>query len=49
MTPEDQRLQKDIENQEHLDLTNREDSFDWHVKTAFGNRNQYLDPSQHGG
>ena len=37
MTPEDPTITKDIENQEHLDLTNREDSFDWHVKTAFGN------------
>ena len=36
-TPEDPTITKDIENQEHLDLTNREDSFDWHVKTAFGN------------
>ncbi|NSV00290.1 isopeptide-forming domain-containing fimbrial protein [Enterococcus faecalis] len=37
VTPEDPTITKDIENQEHLDLTNREDSFDWHVKTAFGN------------
>ena len=37
MTPEDPTITKDIENHEHLDLTNREDSFDWHVKTAFGN------------
>ena len=36
-TPEDPTITKDIEDQEHLDLTNREDSFDWHVKTAFGN------------
>ena len=37
VTPEDPTITKDIENQKHLDLTNREDSFDWHVKTAFGN------------
>ncbi|HFZ4617186.1 isopeptide-forming domain-containing fimbrial protein [Enterococcus faecalis] len=37
VTPEDPTITKDIENQDHLDLTNREDSFDWHVKTAFGN------------
>ena len=37
VTPEYPTITKDIENQEHLDLTNREDSFDWHVKTDFGN------------
>ena len=28
---------KDIEGQEHLDLTNRDQEFKWNVKTAFGN------------
>ena len=38
VTPEDPEITKDIENQEHLDLTNRDDSFDWHVKADFGNQ-----------
>ncbi|UQF73796.1 isopeptide-forming domain-containing fimbrial protein [Enterococcus faecalis] len=36
-TPEDPTITKDIENQEHLDLTNRDQAFKWNVKTAFGN------------
>ncbi|MBM9830556.1 isopeptide-forming domain-containing fimbrial protein [Enterococcus faecalis] len=37
ITPEDPGITKDIENQDHLDLTNRNDPFDWHVKADFGN------------
>ena len=36
-TPEDPTITKDIEGQEHLDLTNRDQEFKWNVKTAFGN------------
>ncbi|EOH8700242.1 isopeptide-forming domain-containing fimbrial protein, partial [Enterococcus faecalis] len=36
-TPEDPTITKDIEGQEHLDLTNRNQAFKWNVKTAFGN------------
>ncbi|WP_088810091.1 isopeptide-forming domain-containing fimbrial protein [Listeria sp. ILCC796] len=35
--PEEPVIHKDVENVQHLDLTNRDDSFDWHVKTSFGN------------
>ncbi len=31
-------IHKDIEKQEHLDLTNRDDAFDWNIHTAFGNQ-----------
>ncbi|WP_421503053.1 isopeptide-forming domain-containing fimbrial protein [Enterococcus faecalis] len=40
ITPEDPGITKDIENQEHLDLTNRNDPFDWHVKADFGNETE---------
>ncbi|MDN3188179.1 isopeptide-forming domain-containing fimbrial protein, partial [Enterococcus faecalis] len=33
----DPTITKDIEGQEHLDLTNRDQEFKWNVKTAFGN------------
>ncbi len=36
-TPEDPTITKDIEGQDHLDLTNRDQEFKWNVKTAFGN------------
>ncbi|HAZ2726107.1 TPA: isopeptide-forming domain-containing fimbrial protein, partial [Enterococcus faecalis] len=36
-TPEDPTITKDIEGQEHLDLTNRDQAFKWNIKTAFGN------------
>ena len=37
VTPEDPTITKDIEGQEHLDLTNRDQAFKWNIKTAFGN------------
>ncbi|MFU0787365.1 MAG: Fimbrial isopeptide formation D2 domain-containing protein [Enterococcus gilvus] len=34
---EDPDIHKDVEDKQHLDLTKRDQAFDWHVKTAFGN------------
>ncbi|MBC1333608.1 isopeptide-forming domain-containing fimbrial protein, partial [Listeria booriae] len=31
-------IHKDIEKVEHLDLTNRNDAFDWNIHTSFGNQ-----------
>ncbi|EGO2735850.1 isopeptide-forming domain-containing fimbrial protein, partial [Enterococcus faecalis] len=35
--PVDPTITKDVEGQEHLDLTNRDQEFKWNVKAAFGN------------
>ncbi|WP_221641507.1 isopeptide-forming domain-containing fimbrial protein [Listeria seeligeri] len=35
--PEEPVIDKDVNNKQHEDLTNRDDSFDWHVKASFGN------------
>ncbi|MFG5429397.1 isopeptide-forming domain-containing fimbrial protein, partial [Enterococcus faecalis] len=35
--PVDPNIDKDVEGKEHLDLTNRNDEFNWHVNAAFGN------------
>ncbi|MBC1817204.1 isopeptide-forming domain-containing fimbrial protein, partial [Listeria seeligeri] len=35
--PEEPVIHKDVNNKQHEDLTNRDDSFDWHVNTSFGN------------
>ncbi|WP_240144327.1 isopeptide-forming domain-containing fimbrial protein, partial [Enterococcus faecalis] len=34
---ENPNIDKDVEGKEHLDLTNRDDEFNWHVNAAFGN------------
>ena len=34
---EDPDIHKDVEDKQHLDLAKRDQAFDWHVKTAFGN------------
>ncbi|WAO22654.2 isopeptide-forming domain-containing fimbrial protein [Paenilisteria newyorkensis] len=36
--PVNPEISKDIEGKEHLDLTNRNDAFNWNVHTAFGNQ-----------
>ncbi|MBC1817348.1 isopeptide-forming domain-containing fimbrial protein, partial [Listeria seeligeri] len=35
--PEEPVIDKDVNNKQHEDLTNRDDSFDWHVNASFGN------------
>ncbi len=39
VTPPEEKpvITKDIEGKQHLDLTNRDDTFNWHVNVAFGN------------
>ena len=34
---EDPQINKDVENQTHLDLVNRHDEFDWNIRVQFGN------------
>ncbi|WP_348921444.1 isopeptide-forming domain-containing fimbrial protein [Enterococcus rotai] len=33
----DPNIEKDVEEEQHIDLTNRDEEFDWHINTAFGN------------
>uniref|UniRef100_UPI0014318F35 isopeptide-forming domain-containing fimbrial protein n=1 Tax=Listeria valentina TaxID=2705293 RepID=UPI0014318F35 len=35
--PKEPEIHKDINDVQHVDLTNQGDSFDWHVKASFGN------------
>ena len=35
--PVEPGIDKDVEGEDHLDLTNRDDEFNWHVKATFGN------------
>ncbi|MGX7239208.1 isopeptide-forming domain-containing fimbrial protein, partial [Enterococcus phoeniculicola] len=35
--PVEPSIEKDVEGKEHVDLGNRTDEFDWHVKATFGN------------
>ena len=38
-------INKDVEGQEHLDLANRNDKFNWNIKVQFGNDTALLGTS----